>query len=58
MATNIQVVASGQFWFVVTPDGRVSPMDTEAEAICYARLLQLARAAGSETACTDSDSMG
>ena len=58
MASNIQVVASGQFWFVETPDGRVGPMDTEHEAICYARLLQLALAAGSETACIDSDSMG
>lgn len=55
MATDIQIIQSGQSWFVVSPQGRFGPMETEQEARTYARLLQLASAAGSETACTDTD---
>jgi len=55
MAIDIQIVASGQFWFVVTAEARIGPMDSEEEAIRYARLMQLANAAGSETACTDAE---
>lgn len=55
MAPDIQVMQSGQSWYVVTPEGRVGPLDSEQEARRYARLLQLASAAGSETACTDAE---
>ena len=55
MATEIQVIQSGQSWFVITVEGRFGPMDSEQEARNYARLLQLASAAGSEIACTDAE---
>lgn len=55
MATDIQIVQNGQVWYVVTAEGRFGPMDTEQEALSYAKLLQLASAAGSEIACTDAE---
>lgn len=55
MATKIQVVQSGQSWFVITAEGRFGPMDSEQEARNYANLLQLAAAAGNEIACTDAE---
>jgi hypothetical protein len=55
MATDIQIIESGRSWYVVTPEGRFGPMETEQEAINYAKLLQVASAAGSETACTDAE---
>ena len=55
MATEIQIIQSGQSWFVVTPEGRYGPMESQQEANNYLKLLQLASAAGSETACTDAE---
>lgn len=55
MATDIQIIQNEQSWFVVSSQGRFGPIDTEQEALHYARLLQLASAAGSETACTDAE---
>ncbi len=55
MAKDIQVIQSGPSWYVDTPEGRVGPLDNEQEARRYVRLLQLASAAGSETACTDAE---
>ena len=55
MAQDIQIIQGGQGWYVVPPEGRVGPLDTEQEARRYARLLQLASAAGSETACTEEE---
>lgn len=55
MATEIQIIQSGQSWYVVSAQGRFGPMDTEQEALRYAKLLRLASAAGSETACTDAE---
>jgi len=55
MAIEIQVTQNGPSWYVETPDGTVGPLDSEQEARRYARLLQLASAAGSETACTDAE---
>lgn len=55
MAANIQIVQTAQAWFVETPQGRFGPMETQQEATNYAKLLQMASAAGSETACTDAE---
>lgn len=55
MATDVQIIQTGQAWFVVTPQGRFGPMETQQEAMSYAKLLQIASAAGSETACTDAE---
>jgi hypothetical protein len=55
MAQDIQIIQNGQSWYVITPAGRMGPLDTEQEAQRYARLLQLASAAGSETACTEEE---
>ena len=55
MATEIEIIQTGDSWFVLTPEGRFGPMDTQQEALHYAELLQLASAAGSETACTDAE---
>ncbi len=50
-----QIVRTGQGWFVETPNGRVGPMDSQAEANTYLSLMRTAYAAGSETACTDQE---
>lgn len=55
MASEVQVMQNGASWYVVTTDGRFGPLDSEQEATDYARLLQLAMAAGSEIACTDDE---
>jgi hypothetical protein len=55
MATDIEVIQSGQSWYVVTPEGRFGPMDNQQEALNYAKLLRLASAAGNEVACTDAE---
>jgi hypothetical protein len=55
MATDVQIIQAAQGWFVDTPQGRFGPMETQQEAISYAKLLQIASAAGSETACTDAE---
>ena len=55
MATDIQITQTGQSWYVISSEGRSGPLETQQEAIQYARLLQLASAAGSETACTDAE---
>lgn len=55
MATDNHVVQIGKHWFVESKQGRVGPMDSELEAIRYIRLLQLASAAGNETACTEAE---
>ena len=55
MATEIEIIQAGESWFVLTPEGRFGPIDTQQEAIHYVKLLQLASAAGSETACTDTE---
>ena len=55
MASKVQVTQNGTSWYVVTADGRFGPLDSEQEATDYARLLQLALAAGSEIACTDDE---
>jgi hypothetical protein len=55
MASDVQILQAGQAWYVVTPQGRFGPMETQQEALSYADLLQIASAAGSETACTDAE---
>ena len=55
MATHCNIVQAGQQWYVDTPEGRVGPMDSEQEANDYIRLMQVATAAGNETACTDAE---
>lgn len=52
MTTDIQIIQTGLSWYVVTPEGRFGPLDSEQEAMAYANLLRIALAAGSETACT------
>jgi hypothetical protein len=55
MATNVQIIQTAQAWFVDTPQGRFGPMESQQEAQNYAKLLQMASAAGCETACTDAE---
>jgi len=55
MATENRVVQIGQHWYVETAQGRIGPMDSEQEAFRYLRLQQLASAAGSETACIETE---
>lgn len=55
MTSKAQLTQSGTFWYVVTAQGRFGPLDSEEEAAEYAQLLQLAMAAGSETACTEDE---
>lgn len=55
MANDIQVIQSGQVWFVETPQGRFGPMETLQEANNYVNLMCLALAAGNEIACTDEE---
>jgi len=50
-----QIVRTGQGWFVETLNGRVGPMDSQAEANTYLSLMRTAYAAGSEIACTDQE---
>lgn len=57
MASEIQLMQSGTSWYVVTAEGRFGPFDSQPEAAEYARLLQVAAAAGSEIACTDDECM-
>lgn len=55
MAEQAQIVQTGQGWFVETLQGRFGPMDTRQEAANYLKLMQLADAAGTDTACTEAD---
>ena len=55
MANDTTVIQTGQGWFIDSPDGRVGPMDTQAEAQAYLALMHLATAAGSEVACTEAE---
>lgn len=55
MTTQAQIVQTAQGWFVETPEGRIGPMESRQEATRYLTLMQLAKAAGSETACTDTE---
>lgn len=55
MASEVQVTQSGTSWYVVTAEGRVGPLDSQQDAVEYARLLQLATAAGSQIACTEDE---
>ena len=55
MATETHVVQTGSVWYVETPSGRIGPMGTQKEAQDYLTLMQIAYAAGSETACTEAE---
>mgnify|MGYP000022345143 CR=1 FL=1 len=55
MGNDAKVVQTGQGWFVETPQGRVGPMDSQAEAKTYLSLMRVAQAAGIEVACTESE---
>ena len=55
MSDNTKVIQTSQGWFVETPQGRVGPMESQAEANTYLKLMRVAQAAGTEVACTDSE---
>ena len=55
MANDVEIIQTGQAWFVQTSQGRVGPMETEQQAKDYVNLMCLAQAAGNETACTDAE---
>lgn len=55
MSDTLQIVRTGQGWYVETPTGRAGPMETQAEANAYLSLMRTAYAAGSEIACTDQE---
>ena len=55
MNNNPKVVQTNQGWFVDTAQGRVGPMESQAEANTYLKLMLAAEAAGTELACTESE---
>ncbi len=55
MATEINVIHTGQGWYIETPQGRVGPMESQQDANAYVSLMQIAVAAGTEVACTEAE---
>lgn len=55
MSSDAKIIQTGQGWYVETAQGRVGPMDSQAEARTYLSLMRVAQAAGTEVACTDSE---
>ena len=55
MNDALQIVRTGQGWFVDTPTGRVGPMESQTEANAYLSLMRTVYAAGSEIACTEQE---
>jgi len=55
MPNDVHVIQVGHGWYIETPEGRVGPMETQKEAHAYLSLMQIAMAAGTEVACTDSE---